>query len=256
MSMTRPKQRVGTALFAGIATAALLTLASAQSLDVAVLPDWGPVLVTDEGLTLYLYVLDADSDGFACVDACANNWPPLIVDSVDDVMVEGLETDLVGVRERADGTLQATYGNWPLHRSRRDLEPGHTRGQGVGNQFYMVGLDGAAVTQSIEAAAVDVSEAVFDSLMTEGRTLYARHCAACHMAEGQGGAGPRLAGMQALSDTRFLAGAIIQGRTHHGMPAFGSVLNDEEIAAVATYVRNSWGNEFGAVLPDEIGPVR
>gem|GEM_PF-838521 len=257
MSTTKSTKRTWlSALFAAM-MASLVTVAAAQALAVADVPEWGDVLVTEDGLSLYLYVLDADAgDGFACVDACLNNWPPLLADSVEALVAAGLDAELVGVRERADGTLQATYGDWPLYRSRRDQEPGQTRGQGVGSQFYLVGLDGNAVTQSVEVAATEVPEAVFAALMAEGLTQFSRNCMACHGAEGQGGAGPRLAGMQALSDTTFIAGAIIQGRTHHGMPAFGGILNDEEIAAVATYVRNAWGNDFGPVIAEEVGPVR
>jgi len=32
-----------------------------------------------------------------------------------------------------------------------------------------------------------------------------------------------------------------------GMPPFSQVLSDEEIAQVAGYVRNSWGNQGGKV---------
>jgi mono/diheme cytochrome c family protein len=31
------------------------------------------------------------------------------------------------------------------------------------------------------------------------------------------------------------------------MPGFGAALSDREVAAVATYVRNSFGNEYGIV---------
>jgi hypothetical protein len=40
------------------------------------------------------------------------------------------------------------------------------------------------------------------------------------------------------------------------MPAFGQKLNDREIAAVATYIRNSWGNHFGPVSANTVAQVR
>jgi len=40
------------------------------------------------------------------------------------------------------------------------------------------------------------------------------------------------------------------------MTAFGSILNDEELAAVLTYVRNSWGNKASAVKPETVKAVR
>jgi mono/diheme cytochrome c family protein len=40
------------------------------------------------------------------------------------------------------------------------------------------------------------------------------------------------------------------------MPAFGEALNDQQIADVASYIRNSWGNHFGAVDPQQVARVR
>lgn len=36
------------------------------------------------------------------------------------------------------------------------------------------------------------------------------------------------------------------------MPAYAHRLSDEEISAVAEYIRNSWGNELGAVAPQDV----
>jgi hypothetical protein len=40
------------------------------------------------------------------------------------------------------------------------------------------------------------------------------------------------------------------------MPSFAKALDDKQIAQVASYIRNSWGNRFGAVKPDEVAKVR
>ena len=90
------------------------------------------------------------------------------------------------------------------------------------------------------------------TLLREGRPLYAKNCAVCHGAEGQGGGGPRLVGNPAVSSTAGLIGQIFQGDTNQVMPAFGKLLNDRQIAAIATYVRNSWGNDFGVVPPEYV----
>jgi mono/diheme cytochrome c family protein len=39
------------------------------------------------------------------------------------------------------------------------------------------------------------------------------------------------------------------------MPPFDA-LNNRQAAAVATFVRNAWGNEFGVVLPDYVDRLR
>lgn len=246
---------------AAVAAVALSSAVAAQEgrpgLGTAESPDWGTYVVDGDGRSLYLYVLDEGADGgFACVDACTNNWIPLLADSLEGLDVSGVDADLVGLRERADGSNQVTYGGWPVYTSRRDTEPGHLRGQGVGSQFYLVGVDGMAITETLEQSSVDVSDEEFASLMAEGATQYGRNCAACHGAGGEGGAGPRLAGMQALEDPLWVISTIIQGRTHHGMPAFGPMLDDEQIAAIATFVRNSFGNEFGAAVPAQVPDLR
>lgn len=36
------------------------------------------------------------------------------------------------------------------------------------------------------------------------------------------------------------------------MPEFAAALSNEQIAAIATYVENSWGNAYGIVTPDDV----
>jgi len=40
------------------------------------------------------------------------------------------------------------------------------------------------------------------------------------------------------------------------MPAFAGVLDDEQIAAVLTYVRNSWGNAAAPVSASDVKDVK
>ena len=40
------------------------------------------------------------------------------------------------------------------------------------------------------------------------------------------------------------------------MTAFGAMLTDEEIAAVVTYVRNSFGNKASVITPEKVKQVR
>jgi mono/diheme cytochrome c family protein len=40
------------------------------------------------------------------------------------------------------------------------------------------------------------------------------------------------------------------------MTAFKAILKDEEIAAVLTFVRNTWGNQASMVTPDQVKAVR
>jgi mono/diheme cytochrome c family protein len=40
------------------------------------------------------------------------------------------------------------------------------------------------------------------------------------------------------------------------MPSFGWILNDDQVAAVLTYVRNSWGNAAAPVTASTVSKAR
>jgi mono/diheme cytochrome c family protein len=103
----------------------------------------------------------------------------------------------------------------------------------------------------------------------DGAKVYATVCASCHMANGAGvpGAFPPLSESQWVTgDEAVLAKIILHGVTgeievageiYAGMmPPWGGGLDDEEIAAVATYVRSNFGNDAGPVTEDLVKRVR
>ena len=125
------------------------------------------------------------------------------------------------------------------------------------------GFSAVAVTDRPAPAGVNqepmiqVAQAVdLATLMSEGAKLYAANCSPCHADKGQGGAGPKLAGNDFVKSSGAVITQIFQGNEEHGMPPFADALKDREIAAIATYVRNSWGNSSGIVLPDEVTKTR
>jgi mono/diheme cytochrome c family protein len=42
----------------------------------------------------------------------------------------------------------------------------------------------------------------------------------------------------------------------YGMPPFGTLLSDDEVAAVLTYIRNSWGNHAAPVGAAQVNQYR
>ena len=105
--------------------------------------------------------------------------------------------------------------------------------------------------------------------MLAGRKVYEQHCAACHGDRGQGVSGmyPMLAGNRAVtleSHNNLVQGIRLGGfmpttagnRQPFGMPPYGQVLNDNEIAAVATFIRQSWGNSASPVSPLDVLRVK
>jgi len=113
---------------------------------------------------------------------------------------------------------------------------------GVAAGFMALG-HGSAVAQA------EADPAEFAALMDEGEEVYLRTAAcgnsSCHGPNGEGGGAPALVGNEYLQANASLVGLILGGYESHGMPAFRYRLDIRQIAAVATYVRNSWGNEFG-----------
>jgi mono/diheme cytochrome c family protein len=105
--------------------------------------------------------------------------------------------------------------------------------------------------------------------MELGRTTYAKQCAVCHGEEGKGQppAFPPLAGNQSItmhspvnSIRMVLNGGYAPG-THknarpYGMPPFTHILDDDQVAAVVTYIRVAWGNSGTPVTPAEANDLR
>jgi mono/diheme cytochrome c family protein len=90
---------------------------------------------------------------------------------------------------------------------------------------------------------------------TAGEQIFMQNnCFVCHGQQGFGGIGPAFRNDPFLLLTEYVACQILLGRGV--MPPFGGKLDDNQIAAVATYVRNSWGNHFGIVSPEDVAQVR
>ena len=115
------------------------------------------------------------------------------------------------------------------------------------------------------AAAPEPAEPADPEVLRLGRKLYGAQCASCHgeRGEGQPGRYPALAGNRAvtLASPNNLIKVVLHGgfapatAAHprpFGMPPFAQSLGDAEIAAVATHVRQSWGNAAPAVSPADV----
>ncbi|GAA4431842.1 GDSL-type esterase/lipase family protein [Ravibacter arvi] len=112
------------------------------------------------------------------------------------------------------------------------------------------------------------------ALYTEGKAIYAREgfCTTCHQENGKGltaSGFPPLSGTSWVtgSETRLiklvlngLLGPIqVSGKDYPGqvpMTPFKGMLNDREVAAVLTYVRNSFDNVASPVKPEQVKKVR
>ncbi len=120
----------------------------------------------------------------------------------------------------------------------------------------------AAAAPAAAGAGPDASQ------MQLGKSAYAT-CAACHGPDGSGlKAGPMLMA-PSLHGSELLLGdvdaallIILKGIAKEGMDymgmmaSLGAGLDDEKMAAVLTYTRNSWGNSAPAVTVEEAAAAR
>lgn len=217
-----------------------------------------PHLVDGEGMSLYVFLPDAEhEEGSACYDDCAEAWPPLITDEGTDAS-DGVDADLLGTIEREDGALQVTYDGWPLYYFVQDEEPGDVAGQGVGENWYLMAPDGTVIGADLEGegddAADEGSEMDMAALMDQGEPLYDRHCADCHGADGDEANGSHVVRITEAERTVADPNRLIRQMMYGGayMPSFGDTFSNDDFIAIATYVRNSFGFDEGPVSREEV----
>ncbi|MFZ4759977.1 MAG: cytochrome c oxidase subunit II [Burkholderiaceae bacterium] len=97
-------------------------------------------------------------------------------------------------------------------------------------------------------------------LNDRGAKVYATNCVACHQATGKGVAGafPALEGSKVvLGKQEDHIALLLNGKQGTAMASFKQ-LSDVELAAVATYTRNAWGNkpEDNIVQPKDFTSAR
>ena len=137
--------------------------------------------------------------------------------------------------------------------SGRVLDPEEMPWKDLGKVFEDDDL--RAIRAYLQGLAADVAAAGDTPLVDatrsgEGGRLYAAHCAGCHGEAGEGGAGPALAGNDRLGNSAFMIERLLNGRG--AMPAWEGVLSDEQLAAVGSFVRTSFGNDFGPLTTSDV----
>ena len=135
-----------------------------------------------------------------------------------------------------------------------------------------LGLASAAVVALLRAPAAEARpdpRARRADQPRPGQQIYSTTCAACHQpnGEGNGETYPPLAGSEWVTGPEGRVARIVlhgltgevevAGQTYSGaMPPWKDVLKYEEIAAVLTYVRSSWGNKAPAITAATVASIR
>jgi len=99
----------------------------------------------------------------------------------------------------------------------------------------------------------------FKFIEKSGEELFANVCRGCHMSDGKGATGagtyPSLAGNSNLEAGGYPLGIVVNGQ--RGMPPFGEMMSDDQVAAVVNYVRTHFGNGYrDTVTADDVRAVR
>lgn len=136
----------------------------------------------------------------------------------------------------------------------------------------LVACSSSGGQEGTESAASSEPEAATPVVQTQalekGKTIYNQYCLACHQGDGNGVAGA----FPPLTQTKWVAGdkatlvpVILNGMQgeitvkgevyNNAMPAHG-FLSDEEIGAVLTYVRQSFGNDYPEITTADVAEVR
>lgn len=201
----------------------------------------GTTQLTYAGWPLYYYSGDATA-GTYNGQAAGERW--YLVSATGEAL-----TDIAPPQaEQPEAPEEESAGDEAAEPPEQQEQPPEEAEEGEEAQGEEAQGEAAAGEEAGGAAEID------QELYALGQQTFASICAACHGSNGQGGEGVRLVGNNRLADGQHVANVIVHGFGY--MPAIGAGFSDEQVAAVATYVRNSWGNEFGPVSVEEVAEIR
>jgi mono/diheme cytochrome c family protein len=105
--------------------------------------------------------------------------------------------------------------------------------------------------------------------LLRGKEVYETICGLCHNNDGTGkpGQAPPFVGSEWVLGTPHhmiriplvgLTGPLeVAGKQYNlSMPAMGAALSDDDLAAVLTYIRQSWGNKASVITPAMVKAIR
>ena len=143
--------------------------------------------------------------------------------------------------------------------------------QGDKNNFgeqQLAGVEKRKVSAPNIKTPDEVKDVLEESQHEAGSKFYMLYCRACHQSDGKGDGSrfPPLAGSEWVTgDTRALIGIVlngkegpitVKGRAYSGTMPELSLLKDDQISQILTYVRQKFNNDSNAVSEEEVSKVR
>lgn len=188
-------------------------------------------------------------------------WAGVNLTSADSGLKSWSAADIAAYLKTGHSARSASYGpmNEVIGNSTRNLTDADITAMSV----YLKSLP------AIERSPVTKLD---DAAQRKGETLYTIHCGTCHLPTGLGAApgtelGAPLVGSAVAQapDPSSLINIILYGgqvlapvpeKAWKSMKGLGDTLDDEEVAAVASYVRTNWGNRGTAVTAAQVAKQR
>ena len=182
-----------------------------------------------------------------------------------------------------DDPAEGGVAGWPLADVQALLVGGQARGAGMSGPMarvvahstqYLAPADAEAIAHFLQRLPVRTRERrpappPPPEQAALGARVYERHCASCHGKDGEGHEpmAPALAGNRAVVLARpdnvlrmVLGGGFGPATAAHprpfGMPPFATLLSDDEVAAVVSHLRSSWGHRASAVQAVDVNRRR
>lgn len=199
---------------------------------------------------------------------------------VPDVVLEGEYRPWFAVN--LTQSKQGGLGAWSADDIKRYLKTGHNRFAGtfgpmnevIANSLsHMTEEDAQAMAvyiKSLPPAPESVPMQITEEETKAGEALYLKHCEECHARSGRGGfmKAPPVAGSAIVQgrDPASLINIILYGAepakglnppgAWESMRSFRDRMSDEEVAAVANYVRSSWKNAGSKITAQDVARQR
>lgn len=208
----------------------------------------------------------SDEKAFAGGLIPMQNWyAPSLTLNKEAGLGDWRQQDIVDLLKAGASMRGAVYGPMAavVHNSLQYLTDADVRAMAV----YLKTLPEHAGSSG--AATPRGATQVSASVLARGNSLYKAQCANCHQMDGRGAppAYPPLAQNQSIemessvNAIRMVLNGGYPPQTAgnprpYGMPPFAQMLNDEDIAAVVTFIRVSWGNTGQPVSPPEVDALR
>ncbi len=191
-------------------------------------------------------------------------YAPSLTSNREGGLGEWSLTDIIDLLRTGVSQRGAVYGPMAevVYNSLQYLSDDDTRAMAV----YLKSLPEGTPPEKV---ATTIPRAENSLLLSLGKTVYDTHCASCHGSDGRGmpPAYPPLAGNQSIQMTSavnpirmVLNGGFPPGTEGnpkpYGMPPFAQLLSDDEVAAVVTYIRTTWGNQGAAITAQQANALR